>query len=159
MNIYTLVAYRPNGADFASGQCWGSTDSDLAMYSTVCQEKLVAQWAKLIFENHKTKAKREYCDYSFALLVNGRVAEDLLEDCQIDVDPDLFDLVPEDNNLHDIASGLRAQASIEAKALFDLYQAEEAEKARLLVEGKLQQQRERDLLELNRLKQKLGIGE
>lgn len=69
-HVYTLLAYRPNGADYCGGYCYGSSESEFSTHIFTDADALARQWARLRMTASKNTG-REFQETEFTLLVDG----------------------------------------------------------------------------------------
>jgi hypothetical protein len=88
-DIFTLIAYRPNGIDTCRGCLMGQSDSDLEINSYTDIESI----AKAIFKYKEIdkKSEREYCDYDLTILINGHDRYSCTDDDERERIDNIFD--------------------------------------------------------------------
>lgn len=134
--MYTLIAYRPNGDDYCMGCHMGSSSSEFEItyhrdIETLAERYLVIQ--KQMFDDRND---REVMAYEFTVLCEGQDIYDINPDFHKEVLDELTRLTKEDTVMW-----LREED--EAKALKQQQQRND--------------QRARDLAELARIQERLGV--
>lgn len=154
MTIYTLIAYRPNGAASWSG---GSTDSYLEVFCRDDLCKIRNLLTEFIYHDLQVSDRPEYSALEFCILADGTPIFDITLTWDVSEDyndgtswKDREALYHEMRALVDAA---RTQAKERWQKELDLKALEAAKR----MDAKAAAERERDLAEFNRLKQKLGM--
>lgn len=130
--MFTLIAYRSNGYCFSGSQ----TNSDLEISYHESTDSLATEFVKFKKREFEHRDYREFENYDFTILQNGRD----LYDINYGFHQEMFD------ELNAIAHSSKAEWQ----------QAEDDEKAQVKLKA-MQAQRNRDLQELARIHARLGI--
>jgi len=129
-DIFTLIAYRPNGIDTCRGCLMGQSDSDLEINSYTDIESI----AKAIFKYKEIdkKSDREYCDYDLTILINGHDRYSCADD---DEGNRIYELFDEIHNYEEVIKQKeKERLEEEAKQLAIKKENERLESIRLKVE-------------------------
>jgi len=129
-DIFTLIAYRPNGIDTCRGCLMGQSDSDLEINSYTNIESI----AKAIFKYKEIdkKSEREYCDYDLTILINGHDRYSCKDDDEQERIDNIFDEI---YNYEEIVKQKeKERLDEEAKQLAILKENERLESIRLKAE-------------------------
>ena len=154
MTIYTLIAYRPNGEAYRSGE---RTDSRLEVFCTDNLCKIRNLLTEFMYFDLNYKDSPEYGALEFFILADGTPIFDIIQTC------DLSEVYDDDTSwkdreaLYHEVSALVDAARAHAKERWQAEQDRKALEAAKRMDAKSAAERERDLAEFNRLKQKLGM--
>lgn len=124
-DIFTLIAYRPNGIDTCRGCVMDRSDSDLEINSYDNIEDIATSIFK--YNEISENSDREYCEYDLTILINGYQRYETSDDAEGERIYNLFEMIDD------------YQSIVKEK---DKNKKEEA--ARLL-EIRLKEERERNL--------------
>lgn len=129
-DIFTLIAYRPNGIDTCRGCLMGQSDSDLEINSYTNIESI----AKAIFKYKEIdkKSEREYCDYDLTILINGHDRYSCKDDDEQERIDNIFDEIYNYEEI--IKQKEKERLDEEAKQLAILKENERLESIRLKAE-------------------------
>lgn len=96
-DIFTLIAYRPNGIDTCRGCVMDRSDSDLDIRSYDSIEEV----ATSIFEYNEISrnSDREYCEYDLTVLINGYQRYETSDDSEGERIHNLFEMIDEYENI------------------------------------------------------------
>lgn len=126
-DIFTLIAYRPNGIDTCRGCLVGKSDSDMEINFFADIESI----ARAIFKYKEIdeKSEREYCDYDLTILINGHD----LYSCSDDNESERYHaIIDEINNYEEIIRQKEKERLVkEAKQLSIKIEKERLESIRL----------------------------
>jgi len=67
--FFTLIAYRPDGADYCRGCLMEQSSSEFSLSTADSADAIAQNWARLRFD---APQGREYGDTEYTLLLNGR---------------------------------------------------------------------------------------
>lgn len=144
-DLYTLIAYRPNGSDSCRGCLMGQSDSDHKIIITENMDKVSAEWAKFKFEDKY--ADREFCHWDVTLLRNGMCISGYVD---VDESP-----CGEDDD-YDVRKSIEAKADEYLKDMVRDHEEEVQRKKEEAIRLAEQKKLDRELEEFNRLKAKFG---
>lgn len=134
--MYTLIAYRPNGDDYCMGCHMGSSSSEHSITYHKDIQALAEKYLEFKKQEFDDRNDREIMGYEYTILCEGQDIYDINPDFHKEVFDELTRLTKEDTIMWQ-------RYEDDAKAL---KQQQERNK-----------QREKDLAELARLQERLGV--
>lgn len=115
--IYTVLAYRPNGADYCKGCLMGTSDSDFEFHTGDNLDQAARFAAEIEFG---APEGYEFCGYEFTYLVNGKEYLEQVDCPEIDFDPEWYNCLAAEKIIGDrvkeILTELKAEAEKARKA-------------------------------------------
>lgn len=148
---YTLIAYRPDGADYCRGCLMGQSSSSFNLTVTSDREEVVEAWAQCLVEDEEHELS--YCDWEVELLFGGRKPGEYDDDLEGEAWVAEHSRAEAEWKEHD---AIKSEASARAaKVVKANKEKKEAEAARLRV---LEQKRRTEVerAEYERLRQRFG---
>lgn len=90
-DIFTLIAYRPNGIDTCRGCVMERSDSDLEINSYDNIEDIATSIFK--YNEISENSDREYCEYDLTILINGYQRYETSDDAEGERIYNLFEMI------------------------------------------------------------------
>jgi hypothetical protein len=154
MTCYTLIAHKPESAEYCGGHRIESYDGDFHLSYAESLDELASDWKRFV---HANRARGRYEeDYDITLLINGQPLSDLPRNASWLGEHDDPSVVPLVQEAYDWLSRLTAE--VDAERHQARVAAEQAKQAKDEADAKAQQARKeaKDRAEYERLQALFG---